>query len=393
MRKLFFILGLITLLFACNDDDNTPQNPIQNLKLPTEGTIFLTGQSVTIEGQGFTTESQIWLRGTGEVQAKVIAVNENSITFEVPEGVEGQQSVILKQNGQEYILGKITLKIGVEELYASMFNNSKMGLYKLNLTDKTYELVYESEENMYGLSSSQDGKIYYVTYSKENEESALIQYFDLKNKTVKTITTNWSEYKQGKGIAIGLINNELHAVRYNSGTGFYLVKIDNSGNETLVITFGKVSGFDNDNFSSGYEKFEYHPKDNIIVISGDYDKTNNVCIALDLTAKKVSSRQIEVESTIQCIYIDNDCYLFGHTEISKTTFRKINPSTLENLSPIQTIQEYISDLYYWKNKNIILGFDSNKDSSITLKTLDLSTKEIKPIWENVKFIELVSATL
>ena len=119
MKKLFFLLCILTAFVACSDnnDNGEPASPIENLKMPPAETPFTTGQSVTIEGKGFTANSQIWLRpttkATEDIQTKITEVTDNSIVFEVPEGVEGKQSVILKQEGKEYKLGEMTFEISM----------------------------------------------------------------------------------------------------------------------------------------------------------------------------------------------------------------------------------------------------------------------------------------
>lgn len=123
MKKLLFIVCLLAVFIACDDDNDTPTSPIQNLKMPSSETAFVTGASVTIEGAGFNDQSQIWLRAAetkavGDIQATVTKTTENSITFQVPENVAGEQFVILKLNGQEFPLGKLTFRVKVEELYA-----------------------------------------------------------------------------------------------------------------------------------------------------------------------------------------------------------------------------------------------------------------------------------
>lgn len=62
MKKLLFIVFLLAVFIACDDDNDTPTSPIQNLKMPSSTTAFVTGASLTIEGAGFNDQSQIWLR-------------------------------------------------------------------------------------------------------------------------------------------------------------------------------------------------------------------------------------------------------------------------------------------------------------------------------------------
>lgn len=397
MKKLLFIICIIGSFIACSDDDdNSTQNPIRNLELPSQETPFLTGQSVTIQGQGFTSESQIWLRATAtkateDIQAKVTEVTDNSITFEVPENVEGEQNILLKQNGTEYELGKLTFKRGSEELYAFM-SIPTLGLYHLNLTEKTSEMIYPLEEFINGLTPSSDGKIYFITDYKVEDVSA-IECIDLKTKTLKTILKNWYKSEKGRGISIGFIKNQLHGIRYNDNKGFYLVSIDNSGNETEVMDFGKIADINPEDFSSGYDKFEYNSKDNIILMTTD-NKEDNLCIGFNLTTKKIIAKKLVNIYNLQCLYINDKCYLFRKSENLKTVITQINPQTLENITSPQTLSEYIGDLYYWKNRNLILGLSSDKgEGEADLERLDLSTGEITSIWKNTDILHFVTIIL
>ena len=65
------------------------------------------GSSVTIQGQGFTANSEIWLRAitrAADVQAEVTDVTATTVTFTAPD-VSGEQNILLKQDGGEWILG------------------------------------------------------------------------------------------------------------------------------------------------------------------------------------------------------------------------------------------------------------------------------------------------
>lgn len=128
MKKLLAILCILTIFVACSDDkdDTTPALPIEGLKLPAEGTTFTTGEAVTITGKGFKQGCEIWLRAVtkaeGDIQTEVTEVNDNSLTFTVPEKADGQKKVILKQEGKEYILGILIFKIDKEKVYVFRIN-------------------------------------------------------------------------------------------------------------------------------------------------------------------------------------------------------------------------------------------------------------------------------
>ena len=114
-KFLLFLSAFLTITFvACNDDDKDENDnfPIENLQLPPSTTPLKTGEPIAIQGKGFTTGSEIWLKPTSgnSVQATVTSVTETGITFTAPETISGLCDVILKQNGQEYSLGELTFE-------------------------------------------------------------------------------------------------------------------------------------------------------------------------------------------------------------------------------------------------------------------------------------------
>lgn len=99
---------------ACSDDNDKDNGlPIVGLEFPKFENPVKPGESITIKGEDFTKVSEIWFRtiviraeNTGDVKAIVTEVNSTGITFTAPE-VYSNQSVLLKENGKEYELGKI----------------------------------------------------------------------------------------------------------------------------------------------------------------------------------------------------------------------------------------------------------------------------------------------
>ncbi|WP_294599803.1 IPT/TIG domain-containing protein [uncultured Rikenella sp.] len=114
MKKLLFFVLTAALMFGCKKDDNGTPCPVSGATLPTSSAEnpIPAGSAVTIQGSGFTSSSEIWLRGVatkadGDVQATVTDRTSTSITFRAPSSVSGEQSVILKQDGGEWPLGKM----------------------------------------------------------------------------------------------------------------------------------------------------------------------------------------------------------------------------------------------------------------------------------------------
>ncbi|WP_300727381.1 IPT/TIG domain-containing protein [uncultured Rikenella sp.] len=113
MKKLLYFVLTAALLFGCKKDDNGTPCPVSGATLPTSSAEnpIQAGSAVTIQGSGFTAGSEIWLRAltkaTDDVQATVTGHTSTSITFTAPTTVSGEQSIILKQDGGEWPLGKM----------------------------------------------------------------------------------------------------------------------------------------------------------------------------------------------------------------------------------------------------------------------------------------------
>lgn len=113
---------MLAFMVACSDDDdNNDKSPIKGLEIPQSTIPVKPGASVTIKGEGFTKASEIWFRQiitrateNTDIKATVTEVNATGITFTTPE-VYGNQSVLLKENGKEFELGKMTFEEQPEE--------------------------------------------------------------------------------------------------------------------------------------------------------------------------------------------------------------------------------------------------------------------------------------
>lgn len=111
MRKFLFFVMAAVLFCGCDKEeggDNLPC-PVTEVSVPasSEENPVSPGSSVTIQGQGFTANSEIWLRAitrAADVQAEVTDVTATTVTFTAPD-VSGEQNILLKQDGGEWILG------------------------------------------------------------------------------------------------------------------------------------------------------------------------------------------------------------------------------------------------------------------------------------------------
>lgn len=113
MKKILYFFMAAALLCGCEKEENggDPICPVTELSMPASSTEnpVIPGSSVTIQGKGFTSGSEIWFRNmtkAADVQATVTDVTASAITFIAPE-VYGSQSVLLKQDGNEWTLGTL----------------------------------------------------------------------------------------------------------------------------------------------------------------------------------------------------------------------------------------------------------------------------------------------
>jgi YD repeat-containing protein len=189
--------------------------PIAGLQLPSSSSEnpIKAGATVTIQGTGFNSSSEIWLRATpatkneGDVKAKVTEVTESGISFEIPIGVSGEKGLILKQDGKEYALGSLVLKqvkkritkqtfsYGGEnrEVYEFVYDEATGRLKTMKTQWEDYKFKYDdtgqliSEIVTWDIESTstrkfthETGKITVVTEDDDEDESEII--LTLNNK-------------------------------------------------------------------------------------------------------------------------------------------------------------------------------------------------------------------
>ena len=307
MRKLLFLFVMLVSIVACTDDDSIDDKlPIKGLKIPESVTPVKPGSPITIKGEGFTKASEIWFRSiisraieNTDVKADVTTVSDTGITFTTPI-VYGNQSVLLKESGKEYELGKMVFEEAPIEDGDKILPKKvkKVVVFENGNLKNPYELLY---------SYNEQGKIISETKKKKNEEVEVgntpeykefvypykyennsiikeMQYshkyaFELKDGKVNAMKSFWTasiddpQYKE---------EHEEYAFNYNADN--YLETVNTkwfSGNKLYddeVETFVFVNGYVTKykfvyNFNSNYHgeySFEY----------GDSKKMNNVNIDL-----------------------------------------------------------------------------------------------------------------
>lgn len=268
-------------MVACSDDDNNDKSPIKGLEIPQSTTPVKPGESLTIKGEGFTQSSEIWFRAIAtraenreDVKAPVTEVNANGITFIAPE-VYGNQSVLLKENGKEYELGKMTFEEEPEEVEEVKILPKRIKEIKV-YEDLDHYTIYRYDYNENGTikeiteidMNGEEGDHQKFTYSTnkitstKNDHPEDISTYNLENGRLKSYT--WSATYDGENGKE--TEGETYEVDYN-GNYLSTVKItdlyDSQYNSDENISFigGKFMSYDykypNDPGYNGYTKFEY----------------------------------------------------------------------------------------------------------------------------------------
>lgn len=281
MKKLFGVWMLLCALCAftaCSDDDDD-KLPIEGLKIPSFTAPVKPGESVTIEGQGFTKASEIWFRAlatraenSGDVKATVTGVTASGITFTAPM-VFGQQTVLLKEAGKEYELGEMTFEEGTgggEEV--TLLPKKVMKIVVLEEGDTCSAAIYTYKYD--------NGKVSEINYFTE-DDNYICKYKDEKVNIAGTLNGS-IEIKDGKAVKMITADDFISEENTFSYTpAGYLEYITTKWTEegdsyTAKETLGVVNG----SITSYREKEDGEEITSIDYEYGDYTHMNNLSIDL-----------------------------------------------------------------------------------------------------------------
>lgn len=251
MKKLLFLFTMLALFVACSDDDKDNESPIKGLEIPKFENPVKPGEAITIKGEGFTKASEIWFRqiiskatGNSDVKAIVTEVNTTGITFTAPE-VYGNQSVLLKENGKEYELGKMTFEEQPEE-----------GGDVEILPKKIKKVILYEEEDYYTIYeyTYADGKIVSVKRTNTPGNDVVTSTYTYSTDKI-TMLSKTPNGKDDYRIVFDLNNGKLSHYKSNfdeysddftyTYTGEYLSKVEGSEetpDEKMSETFSFIQG-------------------------------------------------------------------------------------------------------------------------------------------------------
>lgn len=210
---MFFVMAAV-LFCGCDKEeggDNLPC-PVTEVSVPasSEENPVSPGSSVTIQGQGFTANSEIWLRAitrAADVQAEVTDVTATTVTFTAPE-VSGEQNILLKQDGGEWILGVLHFPEVTEILPKKIVKIICM-VDGDNESTQTMEYTYDETDRLKQIDKTEeyDGYNFSSTTSIEYTENSVTaryndqygkddqQIFYLENGRATNSSYSESDYK------------------------------------------------------------------------------------------------------------------------------------------------------------------------------------------------------
>ena len=254
MKKLLFLLTMLTFMVACSDDDKN-DIPVSGVEIPKFENPVAPGQTITIKGEGFTSKSEIWFRqivtrATDDVKAEVTGVDANGITFIAP-SVYGKQTILLKQDGREYELGEMLFADGPADVKILPRKIKRVLYYEYAYSenaDDVYEYEYEYDVDGRIISCKLDDEIEKYTYSENKITIKNDEYWEEYNFIVENGRINSYSHIDNEGIENGTLTYD----------GDYLSKVnatykDEDGEWTSTETFSFLNG--------NMEKYEYEGSD------------------------------------------------------------------------------------------------------------------------------------
>ena len=193
---------ILCIASACSDDDKTDNSDAPKLTtpLPDVSTPQTAGSTVTITGTGFKDDCEVHLtevaqtRWSARVFIPIITKrSETSISFIIPEGADGTFNVTIKQDGKEFLIGKIALKSNLTGIWQWVRSISG------GITEEQHNqyFVIQADGNGYHSNNGErnkftwsiDGKKITILYTEQEKLEVSIE--DITATTLKV------EYKEG----------------------------------------------------------------------------------------------------------------------------------------------------------------------------------------------------
>lgn len=260
------MLLCIGLVSCSNDDDNPKTNsPITNLEIPQSSSDnpIKSGESVTIKGEGFTQTSEIWLKvatkstENQDVKAEITTVTASDISFTVPD-VSGERSIVLKQSGQEYILGKMYFDVSSETIVKKRITQW------LKDGKPFFEFVYNKDGRLEKFNEAGDA-VYTFTYNDAGQLTSVTESeYSTKTKTATIVF----EYKNATTIVVTKTDIE------SSETDIQTLTLNEKGQLVKRVSDNQTNEFEYDasgNITKNTESWVENGKKTMQVLTYKYD--------------------------------------------------------------------------------------------------------------------------
>jgi len=355
------LIGAMALV-GCSKDDggNEGGDPlVTNITLPSAGTSFVSGETVTITGNGFTASDAILFRvptkataPTTDIRATIITVTATELTFKVPEGLPaGENSVILKRSDSEMILGKISIEAEdptpepepqSSVLYGVGIKDNRSVIYQVNKESGALTEVATLQDGEYLNSTVTipgSGMIFGIARKNAWGAGAVCR-FDPATKTFEVLTEVIPDIEM-----LGVTTDKLYALCAGTSavpadTEISLLAIDPQTGATDKVSFGKFLPSNTQDIGwSDYSTLVYVPQGNRLLTTPHiYDGANEdfYLLTFDMAEQKATlgAHPTDIDYLFRK---GNDIYAVQErvinygtvNESTMTDFYTLNPDNLE----------------------------------------------------------------
>lgn len=422
--KLNIIVGLAMIFFfvaSCDaDKEDIPENggEIQKVEVPSSDATnpITAGQMIVIHGEGFKTDSEIWIQastttkteGKG-VKAEVISVSENGISFITPK-MSGQCDILLKHDGKSQTLGSIYMEekdLGNLSEYMYIIGGSEENspsLHKYDLSNGSFQKVSELQKGdviKFALSGTNgNGIAYYFQDMSASYKVVSLCSYDLKTNKEQVICTDWlTKFNNAAtGQAIGMIEGSLCGVECSLDKGFEIIQFGNNGTKTLIKTFPAsqlVAGKEVIKFYCEDDNllFNYDSSSKSVLVTGSIqfkgeNDTSECLISLNIKTGEIKMiRDEQSKIWFQTLSTGKQILLLEtNTEKDETTIKAINPETLESGTTLDVVQQYILHPIYNKQSNSIC-WKKHNESGYGIMKYSLENKTVSKSTASLPYIE------
>lgn len=438
-KSTIALLSMVFLLLIVCCDDNTPEGgDIESVEIPSSdaSSPIISGQMIVVRGIGFNENSKIWLQGsiatkTSGVQADIISYSNESISFIAPK-ISGNCNVVLEQNGKTQELGQVYLEernienlpeyvyaIGyaknpdsVDELpsegnssYTTKSDNINLPiLYLYDSQNGVFENKNElphGEIIKFALPENDgNGNTYYFKYLPETKQVGLYGY-NIKEQIENMVCMDWLNKftNTAPGMAIGIIENTLCGVEASINKGFEIVSFGKGGKTTLLkkaFPYDKIDGkyvtqfyCEDDNLIFTYDK-----ESRCVLLPGnigfkDDDESYSCVLSLNMRTGDVKVLRDEQDAYFYEVLATKQGIILVMADKSneKTILKLINPETLETISVLDEVNEYIVFSIYNEKNNSIYWPSSNGMSEDYVFGYNFDSKQINVSSNSLPYIE------